>query len=517
MFRLKYRITTLAPVLVTTSAGDTNMVSTCDYIPGGTLIGVFANKYIRKKSIVNDAHIDDTFYQWFLNGGLRFSNACIISHNGDNNTENNFHFPISIQKEKHNEKKLHNLLFADDHFYDKKIQTSSIGGFGRIVGTTLYSQDVKKTISFHHERDRESGVSKEGLIFNYESIDQGQVFEGSILGDRVTLDEFKELFKDDHLSYIGRSKNAQYGKVKIEINHESPSELNSKIDNLKVDEEEISLTLLSNTIIFNKNGFSSVDKDDLKNALGDGVEIKKTFIRTGEVENFISVWRLRKPSMTCILAGSCFLLKVTGNDNINRLRELVKEGIGERRGEGFGRIEFELKTDEELNSKDNNLASNKRPEGDMPPNTKEIAVALVKDYIKKHVELTALNEAKDFSFANLSKSLVSRLEAMVVSLKKTESNDKNAEFNKVISKLRKTAADKLKSCTNGNRTLNDFIKEKEIKINDVMRNISLTIKELCVEIKFKPEDDIHFEGHLYITYFLTFLSTLRKKLKKGEN
>ncbi|WP_269849658.1 hypothetical protein [Methanosarcina horonobensis] len=51
MYQLTYEIETLSPVLLTQISGDTNMVSTLDYIPGTVVQGIFANNYIKKRRI----------------------------------------------------------------------------------------------------------------------------------------------------------------------------------------------------------------------------------------------------------------------------------------------------------------------------------------------------------------------------------------------------------------------------------------------------------------------------------
>ena len=66
MQSIKYRLTTLSPVLLSRTIGDRNTVSTNDYIPGTTLQGVFAGLYFKNGGNEND------FYNLFFNGNLFF-------------------------------------------------------------------------------------------------------------------------------------------------------------------------------------------------------------------------------------------------------------------------------------------------------------------------------------------------------------------------------------------------------------------------------------------------------------
>jgi len=147
---------------------------------------MFANEYIKRKGLGVKAHEDDTFYNWFLKGELKFTNAYIVQKN-DDKTHILFPIPLSIQREKGKEEKAYDLLLQDEEF-DK--QTVGISGYGKIDGNNLYKKEVKKSLNFHHARDREKGVSKEGYIFNYESIDENQTFEGYIIANDEVLKHF---------------------------------------------------------------------------------------------------------------------------------------------------------------------------------------------------------------------------------------------------------------------------------------------------------------------------------------
>ena len=344
MQKLTYRITTESPILFALNVGDTNMVSTREYIPGSVIMGLFANEHIRKNNLTN-AHTDDAFYRWFLTGAIRFTNASIVTY--INHSEKmTTPLPLSIQEEKGDENTLYDLLYANDDF-DK--QRNAKQGFGRILGADIYQQPIQKTLNFHHQRDYETGTVKKGMIFNYESIDAHQTFEGHILGDGNELNKLLDYFKEEPVVRIGRSKNAQYGRVRFIMVSRSPEEFTPEIDGLKPGCRAVSLTLLSNTILYNEYGYSTVEVRELEKLfqkeLGDGVTIKKPFVRTDEVENFVSVWRLRRPAEVCFSAGSCFLLNGITNEHQQKLLEIQKNGIGERRGEGFGRVVFGWQSD----------------------------------------------------------------------------------------------------------------------------------------------------------------------------
>jgi CRISPR-associated protein Csx10 len=501
MQKLTYRITTQSPVLITENAGDTNMVASADYISGSAVYGCLANRYIQKHFLGNTAHKDETFYRWFLRGGLCFSNGYIVSKNKHGEIIPNYPMPLSIQKEKKDETEIHDLFFAVDNFDEP---TSSISGFGRLQGNSFYQQSVKKSLNFHHQRDSEKGVVKEGMIFNYESIGAGQTFEGNIYGSEEDLNKFISIFGNEDAIHLGRSRNAQYSMARFEIVSEKPEE----IQNAALHNGEVSLTLLSNAVIYNENGFSTTDISMLQKALGDGIAIKKAFIKTGDAEGFVSIWRLRRPSERCFLAGSCFLLEVDEGAR-SRLEEFQREGIGERRAEGFGRVAFGIPHQGELTLREEDDRKLQKPSWQMPSLAKDIAITVAKDFIKRQVELEGLKSAEDFSKRKEllpSKSLVSRLEAMVKNSGEMQ-----------IDKLRKTAKDQLEKCHNKNNTLYEFLTNTQPQglLNEVMKkNRQQDITKLCDETGFSPEADQNFQKEIYRIYFIVFFSAMRKIIKK---
>lgn len=519
MHKVTYRITTLSPALFVMNVGDTNMVATREYIPGSVVMGIFAGEFIKKNSLGSNAHTNSTFYQWFLKGDVRFTNAYIVSQDERGNFQKYFFIPLSIKHQKDDENTFYDLFFPDEDTVRQHVYKV---GFGRMEGNILYRQQVKKSLNFHHQRDPEKGTVKEGMIFNYESMDAHQTFEGNILGSCEALKDILALFPKEQVAYIGRSRNAQYGKIRFEFISKEPEDFDSEIDGftantLEIENGEISLTLLSNTIIYNDNGLSTTEVKELerlfKNELGNTVAVKKAFIKADEVENFVSVWRLRKPSEVCFKAGSCFLLEGILPEHKEKLLELQRNGIGERRGEGFGRIIFgwQSRSKDIFTSKKADEKKPERPKTVIPNKTLEIVRTIADDFLRKKAALDALKEARNFVIENQKetlKSLIGRLEAMVKNLSKTEFR------NALENDLRKTAKDKLESCKGRDETLFNFLKKKDISSEDIL-NQTTEVKKLYEEPGFEYKKDPGVDDELYRIYFQTFFSEMRRILRKG--
>lgn len=503
MHKLRYHITTKAPLVISAGHGDMNMTATEKYIPGGTVLGILAGRFMNKKNITNQAHENEDFYNWFLLGNLKIANAYIYTKNDDDDEFVNFPVPVSIQKEKY-EEKIVDLLYFDE----PDIQTQAINTFCKLDEDTLYTKDVKTSLNFHHARDRIKGIPEQGKIFNYESIMQGQIFEGVLQGSEDDLKKLISVCGESWTAYAGRSKNTQYGEIEFTILSDKPA----LVEQADIFDDEVSLTLLSDTIIYNEFGYSTTDKNEFEEYLSNlikGIKITKSFIKKGDVETFTGIWRLKKPSETCFLAGSVFLLDISKVDK-NDLNKLLKNGIGERTHEGYGMCELGLQTKEALtqNEAQDKQVEFSKPEGSLPEQTKEILVKIIKNHITGQVQLTAFEEQAGFETKTLiPNSLTGKLQAMA----KSKGKD---GFAGSIEKLKKTAQNNLANCHNKKKTLFNFIKDKKDLIESIMNSsVSLQVKGLCKEINYNPAKDGNFEESLYKLYFTTFFSMMRKRKK----
>ena len=404
--KLDITITTESPLIITSKIGDNNMISTLDYINGTSLHGLFANLWLNKNAA------DDEFYKLF------FSNKGFIFRNAYPFVNNTIAFPqsSSIQVLK-NKKGIAYEMFNEDNKALKKEQKKSISELCYIkdekdeknesseVPQTIVKSEVQKTIFFHSERDPEKGQSKDGLIFNYQSIDPFQTFKGTILGNKAELENLKELIEDKSY-YLGRSKTAQYGKVKIEISEIKNYEINKQ----DMPSENIVMVFLSDTIIYNEFGKSSTYKEDIAKYLN--VAISEAYIKKATTENFVSVWMCRKPTEEVIVAGSSFKLDKLPEKPEN----FLLKGLGERTNEGFGQIKF-------YSAKDNQkFEVVKLSDFESKPTAENVAVDLnvIKPELSKKILISAITEninnkliTKAFENANAfnldHNSLISRL------------------------------------------------------------------------------------------------------------
>ncbi len=492
MKTIKVEVKTINPVIIPDKGFDSTMTNTKSFIPGNSILGLFAKQYIKSKNLGKSAHRDDFFKKIFLDGGIVFSNLFIKDEKREYVPT-----PLSVRYAKNNKSKIYDLLLQDDDF---DIQTKNINSFSLLNDETLYIKSVKKGIAFHHARDRERGTSKEGIIFNYEYIKEEQMFVGDILGEDTLIEEFFENVKKEFYGRIGKSKNSQYGKVKVKLSE--PVNYDS-IDENELDNEEVIMTLLSDAIIYNEFGFSTTDVRVVERYLG--TQIKKAFIKQDRNEQFVGIWHLKKQSENVISAGSCFLLESLPE----KFREFAEKGIGERVNEGFGRVIFNYQQEDKFSlSHSNAKTSSKRPQNNHPEEVRDLVIAIVKEKILEKVKKRALEEASDFKRIP-SKSFLGKLQSMSKDIGSFQSN-----FEQLSKK--DIAKNQLNRCHNNNETLKDYINNKlEGDFSDVESDFISLLQDVGLKESIIQTDRI-FAEELKSKFFLTFFNFLRKKEVKDE-
>ncbi|MGB9929008.1 MAG: hypothetical protein ACPK85_11485 [Methanosarcina sp.] len=520
--QLRYRIKTLSPIILPQISGDTNMVSTMDYIPGSVILGVFAEKYVIENKLGSDAHKDSNFHSWFLNSSLSFTNAYLTDMDGTAAVEC-YPVPLSINSLKTDENQVFDLM-------REKIngQTKSPSSYCYIENNDIRFASVKRSINFHNARkNRLKGRSDDGSIFNYESIDQNQEFTGRIIGTKKELELFLEKFESEMKVRIGRSKNIQYGQVILSLLSNGPEIFVSEIPSFKPEEvnSNFSLTFLSSTIIYDRNGFPSTSLMDLKSYLADNlkvdlknINISKAFMKSEIVETFVSKWLLKKPSETAIKAGSCFCINIEGfDDNArNSLLELLETGIGERTGEGFGRFAIDLQKIgkyEQPKIEKQNSAKPEKPDGEIPDTIRDVMKNTILNSYNTLIEIRALSRCRDFCENKNripSNSLLGKLELMI----KDSSNSEDLVAKLEI--LPDLTKKKLERCRDENINLFNFIKSKESGILENLNSeVDLkgagTLIELNLENESENNSELRFK--MYSHYWLTFLASMRKETK----
>lgn len=516
MAYLDIKITLLSPVILSANVEDRNLTGTLGYIPATSLIGLFASKYIQKVQ-PKEAHLDDKFNSWFLKGELIFNNA-YISEIEDYDEIDMLPTPLCLKKEKVGERIFNVLLKEVDE------QLKPAPPYSNIYGNKLVSKEPEKKINFHHNRDRLTGHTKDEAIFNYEALLPGQVFKGKIYGDSETLKIFRDNYQESFFARLGKSRNTEYGRVQINLSEIKQTEIKAIDKQYYEERNPVLLTFISPCIILNEFGFSDPSLRSLENYLEkfwgkDSFEIKKCVMKTTNIENYISVWRMKRPLETAIAAGSTIMVyfkeNLTYEEMKNGLLHMLEQGIGERRGEGFGRVEINMAMSEEYYEKEVKNAI-KKPAGEMPEEAKKIFRNIIKEIFKQETEFRAFKDVNDFKDLP-SSSLLGKLDLMLT-------NSQGYDFNIIIDDLRDNAKNQLRCCSTKHRRLYgrqyilfDYLKEFDVidVVNSIYNYYSkyLTLANL---IGYNLKSDSNLLLELWRIYFTVFFRQMRKERQKEE-
>jgi len=485
MKKLHYTITTLEPLIITQHSDDPNMYETLQYIRGTVIQGVFAQNYIK----TNNGIADDLFTRLIVSGDCIFENAFPT-------IDNKLYcpapfsivrkkYPLKNDEEGDNKKELAlNLLLAT---IDE--QTKDISSLVQIDGKEICPLTIRKEIRLHNEIDDEKRTTKDGILFNYQSLPAGMVFSGAITVKK-DADEtlIQKIVPDKKEIRIGRSATSEYGKVRFEWIDEAK-------EDARIPNKEVIMTLLSDTIIYNKNGFTSLTVDDLGKYLK-GASITNSISRKSRIEGFLNVWKLHKPSENVFAAGSSFLLDKMPDNEI----ELAKLGLGERTHEGYGQVSFTILDPaiKDLNYNEWKEAALIKPIV-MPALTNKIWKSACLKRKKEKIINNALQEADDTKGKLPTNHLLGKLKDMA--------EDINS-FSENLDKLKDIAKGQLTKSYIGNQTMFDHLKER---VDHIEKTCDVTYH--YEDIVFDLSDSKSEMARLYLEQYL---KQLHRKIKTTE-
>ncbi len=548
-----YKITIINPIVLSSIQGDQNSVTSLSEIPGSMILGALAGHYIKIHKIENNAHLHPTFYDLFLSGDVRFGNARLLKEDEKNNLYLSEMRPISFQNEKEEEAKIQeallneNLLKWKEEYVSIHSETNHVRDSNLTVGT-IKTVGIKKSINFHHKRDREKGSSEEGKIFNYESINSNQEFGGEISGLKAKA--LKEFIINNRIEifYLGRSRNSQYGKVKFEIIEKKfANSANQKISLHDFKKNHVIFRLISDTVIYNEFGFPETNEKNLesyiKNFVNSSLSVT-AILKSSEYKGFNSQWKLRKPSENCYSAGTSIMIEATEefeklsddhkSNAIEKLNQLLVIGIGEKTNEGYGQVRLDLnfrkydpEKDEDffdyfLNREEFKIKQiRKKPSGEIFGIARNILESVFEKQIKSAIEKKAFDliESATIKKNKVSPSLFGSLEQHLKNIEMIGKDSSEKEFS-LIRDLKKKAQTNLEAIRveedNHRMALFDYLQKKQKEIDSFASSLlkaqgNENIKSLTEEFPFllKRIDN----NTLLNQYFQNLFYSVRKKLK----
>ena len=530
---LPVEISNLSQLLLSIRVGEDQVSE--KYIPGSFILGALAYNYIRNKNKPYNPSEDNDFRDIFVSGEVTFSNGYPVV--GD---EIFYPVPLSIVKEKDTSN------YYDFAFEEEPIQKK--GDYEKFVtinsGENSSEVEFRSTlteIEYHHRRpyDKSIGHAKkfqtgqEGIFFQFQVISPGQNFKGNITGKYKYIKKLSETLNKDMNFYIGKSKTAQYGKCSFKFGEIKKIE----DDKTWYKDNTLIITLASDMILIDENGFNRPDVEVFKKELADTLEIElsdtkisieKKFLKYKKVGGFLGVWNLPKPQYVAIAAGSVLVLQ-NGSEKDISLNNLTGKSFGTRIEEGFGKILIDWHG--------NNGITKKEPAGE-PPDWNVVKQSSLKDFIEYILSIRLKMNLRNKAIKNANNSMnlpsgsfigkvLSLIEKAVDfdDLKNNNINElrERAEkqlekisdhlylhlwFEKDIVRITKEIIEKLK----GNIDTNELetLKNKYFKKEDLIRKIKSKFTEkghIELILKYVLEKK---KNKIYITDEIKFLRNLKE-------
>jgi hypothetical protein len=482
---LRYRLTLNAPAVMPVADGDPNTIVTRRDIPGSILWGCAAWHYLRQPG--HTPH-DTAFRQAFLDGELRFLSA--LPESLDDEQQRLVPAPHSIRQSKHTQDLVDFVENINPDKEDPLTLKRITGRYTRITLGSVETQRVKTQLNYHHARatDRRAGralgaeVPEGGAFFVYEALESGQRFQGAVLGQSEWLFMLKTWLQGVEYLSIGRSRSAQYGgEALLEWLDDAPVALSATDgewvgfraseedviydeENTAFEEEASSLppterlviTTLSPLLAVNTKGHPEArfPQEELAAALGvdaGDLQLIQSYTRTEQIGGFIAHLRLPRQQWSAIAPGSVFVFDVSKTQNhitSDNLRQLEYNGLGLRKGEGYGRLAVNrhghLRLTGTAVSELDDPVKQPRPEApitsSLPDEVQTVLGHVVCERCQASFAQDALKIAQEMARDELpSSTLLGRLD-LIIRQPRTE------EAAATLGKLRKPAITQLQNC-----------------------------------------------------------------------
>lgn len=553
-YQLSYRLELREQAVFSQLGGDPNSVTSEGYVPGSAIWGGLAGLVIHKLKLGQLAHQNELFQGWFLREGLRCLNAYPLDP--QNEDQRLLPAPLSIQKEKSNPARLHDLAayyLAEEATPDETLKR--LEGFSRITGAgeTLVLANSRTTFNYHTTRaNRLKGraAKTEGAVFVYEALEGDQTFSGLILGEAADLTELQKTLgwqPGQPLTLrLGRSRATQYGgSIELVLLSAGPEEFISEVPNplqAELEPDSLVVTLTSHLLLRAENGYPApllagedfsplaFPNAQLAAALGldrSALVLRQSYAERGLVSGYSAVWGLPRPQWPAFKAGSVFVFEIRSEQP--DLTAAPAASLGCRAGEGYGRFVLNW------HGQKKNLTAEKPKEPDklrQPAAASETFRGLVKNLVGREFERQAesagrldslqYSDAPD-TFKYLTPALLGRLQQAL------HAHPDPADFEKWLDSLRRPAQQQLervRSTKSGSPSLNNGIRQV-LQADSVYRvgssnSIQLDSKgagEVIAATRPAPalETDPALLAQVKQTYLLALVGELSRRIReRGE-
>lgn len=363
MERLILRLENKSPFSIAASRAISNVQESLDFIPGTLVRGALAAKWLKVGKSDND------FKDIFTGDKVTFGNLIIQGANpvpftcfsckyhggfkGDQNKHGVRDKLLSLIKDIENKNYIDEFQICT-YLEDEKPCSAPMKKFGGyyykdISKGTFHSRNVTKRLLFHTGISHITETSSEGALYSQEVVEEGQNFRGEIrVYESAIQKKLFDFIKSQKFIHIGSDKSTGLGKFEISLD-----KINEVIDKKKIETRIVqfnkilglnngktyfSITLQSDAIIIDrfmryKTYIESEDIGIQKAGLVHGIAKSRI------IQGWNALAKIPKEDAIAIEKGSVFVFRADNpNDILDELYNAEVNGIGKRKGEGFGKL-----------------------------------------------------------------------------------------------------------------------------------------------------------------------------------
>lgn len=405
---IPYRIYLEQPLLATQIMGDPNSSVSFNYIPGSLLRGMLVHRYLKQHPYLSE---DQFIHQpdcrrLFFSGATRYLNAYPLHKD-----QRSLPTPRALLRRKGDDEQNGTTIFNAAHpDFDR---TAAEGGDTLKQLTKPFCLIQKdeltlctpqpKRLTVHVARDPQKGraTANSGEIFQYEALSADQWFAGAILvEDAADAAVVRELLPGS--AWLGRSRSAGYGQVKIELDADQGDEWREISDPVAdlAEGTRVTLTLLSDTLLRDQSGCYALRLDQALLEAYLGIKVKEvheshSFSSVTVSGGFNRTAQAPLPQSYSLAAGSCVAFTLDQPVAAATITRLEAQGIGERRAEGFGRMLFGwLDAEEEFTAR---LAQPPTPlrQTTLTPGSQRLARTMARRLLEQQIEQELIRFVRD--------------------------------------------------------------------------------------------------------------------------
>ncbi|MDR4497176.1 MAG: RAMP superfamily CRISPR-associated protein [Candidatus Scalindua sp.] len=377
-----------SPVCISKNKGVGNVIETVDYVPGNTIRGALAIRYLeiqgrwdQEKRLYALPEENREFNDIFNSDKMCFHNAYIEGKRVVPFTASSCKYQGGFLDSKRDMHGVRDTLIELARYeltgeYDRdrfdicgeicKAPMDRFRGYYAKESEAIYEKGtIFKRFIARTALNEYFETASSGNLYTVEVLNEGQTFIAEL--NEGLFDRLKPLF-DKSIIRIGRSKSRGLGEVEIRVRKTEEDnghllvnrfkELNNKMKNLVPGKFFFTLTLLSDAIVLDEilRYKSTIEINDLldstQNSPSEAIEVLQKFklLRGVLSTRIISEWnyalKLPQEDSLSIEKGSVFLfMSESLSDNkiiqlTTILNTIENTGLGERRNKGYGRVRF---------------------------------------------------------------------------------------------------------------------------------------------------------------------------------